>query len=295
MAAAVRTGGRALRGLILLPSLVGAGCGSSSPAAYGLGGGGTDAGGGSASQDATPDAGAAKDATPGGGGEVGPIADGDGGAYVFDDGGLVLRADRFVTTVVSFSPTDCAGFGQSAMPGIVEGPPVGGGTGRGSTDVVSLGSGGSIVVSFAPNAIVDGPGPDFIVFENPFWIGGDSSNPYAEPGEVSVSDDGVTWASFPCTPTVDPQVGDGTGVEAPYPATCGGWQVVYSNPQNGIPPVDPSVSGGLALDLATVGLTHVRYVKIVDQTHEACPEAGPRPDTNGFDLDAVAIINAEMP
>ena len=63
------------------------------------------------------------------------------------------------------------------MPGIVEGPPVGGGTDHGSTDVVSLGSGGSIVVSFAPNAIVDGPGADFIVFENPFWIGGDSSNP----------------------------------------------------------------------------------------------------------------------
>jgi hypothetical protein len=221
-------------------------------------------------------------------------ATGDAGA-VFNEGGTVLRADRFVTTVVSFSPTDCTGFGQSAMPGIVHGPPVGGGTDHGSTDVVSLGSGGSIVVSFAPNAIIDGPGADFIVFENPFWIGGDSSNPYAEPGEVSVSDDGVTWTSFPCTPTLDPQAGDGTGVSPPYPATCGGWQVVDSNPENGISPVDPSVAGGLALDLATVGLSHARYVKIVDQTHEACPEAGPRPDTNGFDLDAISIVNAELP
>ena len=48
-------------------------------------------------------------------------------------------ADRFVTGVVSFSPTECAGFGAASMPGIVEGPPVGGGTSRGSTDVVSLG------------------------------------------------------------------------------------------------------------------------------------------------------------
>ena len=59
--------------------------------------------------------------------------------------------------------------------------------------------------------------------------------------------------------------------------------------------MDPSVAGGLALDLATVGVTHARYVKIVDQTHEACPEAGPGPTTNGFDLDAVAIVNAELP
>ena len=28
----------------------------------------------------------------------------------------------------SFSPTGCTGFGQAAMPGVVEGPPVGGGT-----------------------------------------------------------------------------------------------------------------------------------------------------------------------
>jgi hypothetical protein len=218
--------------------------------------------------------------------------DSDAG-YRVGDAGLVLRADRFVTSVVSFTPTGCTGFGQSEMPGIVEGPPVGGGTGRGSTDVVSLGSGGSIVVSFAPNAIVDGPGPDFIVFENPFWIGGNPSDPYAEPGEVSVSDDGVTWTPFPCTPTLDPHASDGTGVAPPY-GMCGGWQVVYSTPQNGISPVDPSVAGGLALDLATVGVSHARYVRIVDMTHEDCPEAGGR-DTNGFDLDAISIINAEHP
>jgi hypothetical protein len=216
------------------------------------------------------------------------------GGYPLGDG-AVLGADRFVTGVVSFNPADCTGFGQSGMPGIVEGPPVGGGTGNGSTDVVSLGSGGSIVVSFAPNAIVDGPGPDFIVFENPFWIGGNMDTPYAEPGEISVSDDGVNWTAFPCAPTLDPQASDGTGVAPPYPATCGGWQIVYSAPDNGISPVDPSVAGGLALDLAAIGVTHAQYVKIVDQTREACPEAGPKPDTNGFDLDAIAIVNAELP
>jgi hypothetical protein len=214
-------------------------------------------------------------------------------SYVIGDG-AVLRADRFITGVVSFSPTGCTGFGQAAMPGIVEGPPVGGGTDHGSTDVVSLGSGGSIVVSFAPNAIVDGPGPDFIVFENPFWIGGNPNAIYAEPGEVSVSDDGVSWTAFPCAPTVDPSASDGTGVAPPY-GSCAGWQVVYSAPGNGISPVDPAVAGGLALDLAAVGMTHARYVKIVDKTLEACPDASPKPDTNGFDLDAISIVNAELP
>ena len=52
--------------------------------------------------------------------------------------------------------------------------------------------------SFAPNAIVDGPGPDFIVFENPFASAGSSTDLFAEPGEVSVSDDGTTWQTFPC-------------------------------------------------------------------------------------------------
>jgi hypothetical protein len=217
---------------------------------------------------------------------------GEGGVAAGEGG---VASSRFVTGVVSFAPTDCAGFGAASMPGIVEGPPVGGGTDRGSTDVVSLGSGGSIVVSFAPNAIVDGPGPDFIVFENPFWIGGSPSDVFAEPGEVSVSDDGTTWQTFPCTPTYDASAADGTGTDPPYGA-CAGWHVVYSTPQNGISPLDPATAGGDAFDLADVGLTHARYVRVVDRTVEACPEAGAgRPDDNGFDLDAVSIVHAEQP
>jgi hypothetical protein len=244
------------------------------------GGGAGVADAGSAPEDAPSDhdIGVAPDATP-------DVAD-----AATDASG----ASRFVTGVVSFDPGPCAGFGQSAMPGIVEGPPVGGGTSHGSTDVVSLGNGGSIVLSFAPNAIVDGPGPDFIVFENAFWVGGNPNDIYAEPGEVSVSDDGTKWTTFPCTPTLDPQSPHGTGVAPPY-GTCAGWQAVYSAPGNGISPLDPSVAGGLALDLATVGVTHARYVRIVDKTDEACPEAGPDPNTNGFDLDAIAIVNGALP
>jgi hypothetical protein len=193
-----------------------------------------------------------------------------------------LAADRFVTGVASFTPGPCAGFGQSKMPGIVEGPPKGGGATQGSLDVVSLGVGGEIVLSFAPNAIVDGPGVDFIVFENPFDIGGNPDDPYAEPGEVSVSDDGTTWATYPCTAT-----------SYPY-GECAGWHPVYSAPGNGISPVDPSTAGGDPFDLADVGLSEARFVRIRDVSGEVCPDAG-GPTADGFDLDAISIVNALMP
>jgi hypothetical protein len=219
----------------------------------------------------------------------------EAGAETADAAADSSVASRFITGVVQFSPTGCTGFGASSLPGIVEGPPVGGGSSRGSLDVVSLGSGGSIVVTFAPNAIVDGPGPDFIVFENPFWVGGNSNNIYAEPGEVSVSDDGEVWVPFPCAPTFEAGAGYGTGTAPPY-GSCAGWGVVYSNPQNGISPFDPATAGGDAFDLADIGVKHARFVKIVDRTDEACPDSGSaQPNSNGFDLDAIAIVNAELP
>ena len=207
----------------------------------------------------------------------------DGGFVVGDAG--VVRSDRFITKLVSAEYGPCAGFGQALVPDIIEGPPVGGGTAMGSLDVLSLGNGGSIVVSFEPNAIVDGPGPDFIVFENPFLYGS-PPHPYAEPGQVSVSDDGVTWLAYACT---------ATNASGPPYGTCAGWNPVFSNPSNGISPFDVSRAGGEAFDLKDLGLTHARYVKIVDQGGEACPSTGLKPTNNGFDLDAIAIVNAQTP
>ena len=207
------------------------------------------------------------------------------GGFLLPDGG-VIPSDRFITKVVSFRRGPCSGFGLDQMPGIVLGPPVGGGSEMGSTDVFSLGNGGEITVSFEPNAIVDGPGVDFIVFENPFFIGGNPSDIYAEPGEVSVSEDGVHWTSFGCTDATQ---------NPPY-GLCAGWHPVYSNPANGISPLDPTAAGGDGYDLSEVGVARARYVRIVDKVmSEACPESGARPDTNGFDLDAIAIVHAELP
>lgn len=180
----------------------------------------------------------------------------------------------FVGSVVDVTYGPGAGFGQKAMPCVVMGPPHGGGDREGSLDVLTLGNGGSITLAFGSQTIVDGPGPDFIVFENPFYAGGDPSAVFAELATVAVSEDGVTWQSFPCT-----------ALSPPY-GSCAGWHPVYANPDtNQISPTDPSVAGGDAFDLADLGVARARFIRITDRADQT-GLAG------AFDLDAVALVHA---
>ncbi len=195
--------------------------------------------------------------------------------------------DPYADCVVAFDPAPPASFGHDALPDVVLGPPVGGGDGAGGTDVASLGCGGSIVLGFDGEGIVDGPGPDLIVFENPFAIGGGPET-FVEPGEVSVSADGETFHTFPCVPS-----GDGTFP----PEGCAGVTPVRAGPgAPGIDPTDPDAAGGDAFDLADVGLAAARFVRIEDRTFEHygddtwCGGAA-----GGFDLDAVAAVYGEAP
>jgi hypothetical protein len=217
---------------------------------------------------------------------AGDAGQGVDGGQESDGGGAEpsYPADRFATSEM-YMDGACGGYGESHLPGVVLGPPVGGGADQGSLDVVSLGTGGSIVLGFS-DVIVDGPGTDFLVFENPFLTSG---QPDFELAQVSVSDDGVTWTSFPCT---------ATGVSTTGYGTCAGWHPVYSSPTDGISPLDPAVAGGDPFDLATIGVTSARFVRVVDvgvdYTQETCL-AGSTAKTNGFDLDAVSIVNAALP
>jgi len=184
----------------------------------------------------------------------------------------------YASSVVSFEPGDGAGFGEDKLPDVVLGPPHGGGEQAGSLDVLSLGKGGSIVLGFEPYAIVDGDGADLVVFENAFWPGGDPSAVFAEPGQVSVSDDGEEWHAFPCD-----DAGDGAG----HFAGCAGVTPTEKYDAKTLVPLDPALSGGDAFDLADLGLERVRFVKITDRSN-----AGTAPSA-GFDLDAVGVVSAE--
>jgi hypothetical protein len=184
----------------------------------------------------------------------------------------------FATGVASFEFGAGQAFGQDQFPDIVLGGPRGGGCCAGSLDVTSLGDGGYVVLEFQDNVIVDGPGADFIVFENPFQPdGSDPSRTYAELGTVSVSADGESWATFECSARTYPY-GD-----------CAGWRPVFANVTDGaVAPLDPASAGGDAFDLALVGLDFARYVKVED-----VPESEGGAGT--FDLDAVGIVNAGCP
>lgn len=205
------------------------------------------------------------------------------GGFPTDAG--VLPASRFASRVVEVKLGDCAGFGLAAMPDVVLGPPEGGGDTQGSLDVLSLGVGGSISLSFEADPIVDGPGTDFLVFENAFFAGGNPLKPFAELATVSVSDDGVTWSTFPCTAlATDP---------APYGA-CAGWHPVRSASSNGVSPFDPEKAGGDPFDLADLGVKRARFVRIVDRGLGECPKSpAEKVSTVGFDLDAVASVHHE--
>ena len=214
----------------------------------------------------------------------GAPASGDGGVPA--DGGdsaggaaPQLRVDpAYASSVESFEPGPGAGYNQDKLPGIVLGPPLGKGRDSGSLDVVSLGAGGEIVLAFGELGIVDGPGPDLIVFENAFWPGGDASAVFYELAEVSVSADGETWRTFACD-----SVGDGRGH---FPGCAGFTPTLVYDPAT-LVPLDPARSGGDAFDLADVGLPKARFVKLRDL--ETLPPGG---TTTGFDLDAVAAIHA---
>ena len=183
----------------------------------------------------------------------------------------------FATRVVSFTKGKDGGFGEEKLPNVVLGPPHGGGSGGGSTDVLSLGVGGEIVLGFDAD-IVDGAGPDFLVFENPFLVGGDPTQVWAELGEVSVSDDGVTWTTFPCT-------------ERKYPyGMCAGWHPVLATPGRTIDATTWEDAGGDFFDLSAIGVSRARFVRIRD----VMPHAGTG-GTAGFDLDAVAVLHGRAP
>ncbi|MFZ9887708.1 MAG: cell surface protein [Myxococcota bacterium] len=175
----------------------------------------------------------------------------------------------FAAAVKSFLPGPGAGHGAEGFPEVVLGPPAGRGKQAGSVDdVLSLGLGGEIVLELGVDAI-DGVGPDLIVFENPFVFAGDRV--FSEPGQVAFSLDGETFIDHPCEPDSAP------------PNGCAGFTPVLPTDD----PTDPSLVGGDVFDLAAVGLSRVRFVRVRDAGATLVGEDG----AAGFDLDAVAVIH----
>ncbi|MBK8173271.1 MAG: cell surface protein [Sandaracinaceae bacterium] len=190
------------------------------------------------------------------------------------DGSDLTPGSPYAIEVHQFTPGTGAGFGQEHMPDIVLGAPRGFGASMGSTDVLSLGLGGRIVLALgAP--VTDGEGDDLIVFENAFYIGGVMAAPFIEPGIVGVSSDGVNFTEWPCDPSTSPHTG------------CAGVTPVIAN--GSVDLSDTQAAGGDRFDLADLGIAEANYVRIRDANVVTGMRANP--PTAGFDLDAIVALH----
>ncbi len=188
-------------------------------------------------------------------------------------------ADPCADGVHSYGVGQDGGFNADLLPQIVLGVPWGEGELAGSLDVVTLGHGGSITLSFDDNEIVDGPGVDFRVFENAFRPNGASV--FVEAATVWASRDGVDFVPFQYA--------------ALGFAGLAGVTPVYAHPSNGIDPRSAE-AGGDGFDLADVGLSSARFIRIEDGG-DMIPDPGNRFPIkgfgqSGFDLDAIVASNS---
>lgn len=186
------------------------------------------------------------------------------------------KPDPFVDRVVSFEPGLGAGYGEKKLPDIVLGGPRGEGKLAPSNHVLSLGNGGRITLEFVDNEVIDGDGPDLLVFENPFLErpGSDPSRGHFELAKVELSHDGIEWHEIPY------DKGTRKG--------CAGHHPVLANvDDNEIDPTNPAKAGGDPFDLKDVGLKFVRFVRITDLGNGSGDNG-----TSGFDLDAVAAVHS---
>lgn len=159
-----------------------------------------------------------------------------------------------------------------------------------TSGVVSLGRGGSIVLTFDVE-IVDGPGADFAVFENSF------NDVFLELAFVEVSSDGVDFARFDVVVLTDGAVGPFGLLE---PTELG--QVAGRVRQGWGEPFDlANLASDPAVWTGRVDVQAIRYVRIVDivgdgQTLDSLGhpiyDAYPTTGSAGFDLDAIGVLHA---
>ena len=181
-------------------------------------------------------------------------------------------------------------------------------------EVVSVGLGGELIVAF-DHAVIDDPanpfGIDLLIFGNSFCT--DAAYPtgvpaaiFDEGGAIEVSLNGAEWT-----------VVEGVAADGPFPTI--GWrdagpyaEASGSDPTDFTRPVDPAINltglayddvlaaydgsgGGVGIDLASFGLTAIRFVRITNLSTDATPEidafADVAPALNPYDINGDGVVN----
>jgi len=162
----------------------------------------------------------------------------------------------------------------------------------GDNDVVSLGDGGSAVLTF-DYPIINGVGADFAVFENGF------NNTFLELAFVEVSSNGVDFVRFPAyseTPTTTQVDGFGNLDATNIHNLAGKYKVMYGTPFD-----LQDIADSASIDINNI--THIKIIDVVGSINPSIasydangniindPFPTPYP-SSGFDLDAVGIIHS---
>ncbi len=157
-----------------------------------------------------------------------------------------------------------------------------------SDDIVSLGRGGEITMTFdAP--VIDGAGYDFAVFENSF------SDTFLELAFVEVSSDGSNFYRFPNNSLTQSPVG-GFGNVDPTDV----YQLAGKYRQGYGTPFDLDMLNYAGYDLNNLDFGNIRWVKIIDIVGDGSVkdtygytiyDPYPTYGSAGFDLDAIGVIH----
>jgi hypothetical protein len=173
--------------------------------------------------------------------------------------------------------------------------------------VHSLGIGGDLTLGFAV-PIADGPGADFLVGENPFFVVNTFFGTFAEVMFVEVSSDGVHWCRFPSRyfGPVAQQGAFGSQTVGAYSNLAGQHPVFATVP--GSDPQDVCEAGGDAFDLADIAgdpmvvgglvdlqaITQVRLVDVQSGTARDSKNAPIfDPGAGSADVDHVTVIHQQ--
>ncbi|MCO4770478.1 MAG: LIC_13355 family lipoprotein [Deltaproteobacteria bacterium] len=168
----------------------------------------------------------------------------------------------------------------------------------GGTDVFSLDwdSGSSLTLRWSDRRVLNGPGPDVVVFENPFRAG---SGVFMDLVVVEVSIDGVEWMAFPHDYVADDELEYSSDPQA-WVGFAGRTPVRLHEEENPIDPLSLEAGGdafdldampedgGLGSALRSDGFTYLRLVTAPARTN---PDTG-EPFvgdviSNGADIDGV--------
>lgn len=158
------------------------------------------------------------------------------------------------------------------------------------TGVISLGDSGVAVLTF-PHPIFNGPGADFVVFENAF------SDSFLELGHVEVSSDGINYFRFPSDffQLGIPQIGafDQISNASKINNLAGKYRGGYGTPFD-----LEELTGISGLNINSI--THIKIIDVIgsispsfgstDQNGNFINDPFPTPfPSGGFDLDAVGV------